>query len=55
MRLGEFRTVTREMDNKLIVKVASYDSEKGVQIFDVAFDMSNDNEVYLRIVNGDVE
>ena len=50
MRLGELRTVTREMDNKLIIKVASYDSEKGVQIFDVAFDVCNDNEVYLRIV-----
>ena len=55
MRLGELRTVTKEMNNKLIVKVASYDTEKGVQIYDVAFDMSNDNEVYLRIIDGDVE
>ena len=55
MRLGELRTVTREMDNKLIVRVASYDTEKGVRTFDVAFDMSNDNELYLRIINGDVK
>ena len=55
MRLGELRTVIREMDNRLIVKVASYDTDKGVEIFDVAFDMSNDNEVYLRIIDGDVE
>ena len=51
MRLGELRTVTRDMENKLIVKVASYDTTKGVQIRDVAFDMSNDNELYLRIVD----
>jgi len=51
MRLGELRTVTRDMDNKLIVKVASYDTEKGVRIFDVAFDVSNDSEIYLRIIN----
>lgn len=50
MRLGEWRTVTRDMDNKLIIKVAKYDTTKGVEIFDVAFDMSNDSEVYLRIV-----
>ena len=55
MRLGELRTVTRDMENKLIVKVASYDTTKGVQIHDVAFDMSNDNELYLRIIDGDDE
>lgn len=55
MRLGELRTVTREMDNKLIVKVANYDTTKGVEIFDVAFDISNDNELYLRIIKGDLE
>lgn len=49
MRLGELRTVTKDMDNKLIVKAATYDEEVGVQIFDVDFDMSNDNEIYLRI------
>ena len=54
MRLGELRTVTREMDNKLIVKVANYDTTKGVEIFDVAFDISNNNELYLRIIRDDV-
>lgn len=49
MRLGELRTVTRDMDNKLIIKAATYDKEVGVQIFDVDFDTSNDNEIYLRI------
>lgn len=51
MRLGELRTVTRDMENKLLVKVASYDTVKGVQVYDVAFDMSNDHEIYLRIVD----
>ena len=55
MRLGELRTVIREMDNKLIVKVANYDTTKGVEIFDVDFDISNDNELYLRIIKGDLE
>lgn len=50
MRLGELRTVTKDMDNKLIVKASTYDEEVGVQIFDVDFDMSNDNEIYLRII-----
>lgn len=50
LRLGELRTITREFDNKLIVKVASYDTDKGVIIYDVEFDMSNDNELYLRIM-----
>lgn len=50
MRLGELRTVTREMDNKMIVRVAIYDTEKGVRTHDVAFDMSNDHEIYLRVV-----
>ena len=53
MRLGELRTVTRDMDNKLVVKVSSYDPVKGVRIFDVAFDVSNDSEIYLRIVGED--
>lgn len=50
MRLGELRTVTKDMDNKLIVKVATYDTTKGVQIYDVAFDMRNDSEIFLRTI-----
>lgn len=50
MRLGELRTLTREMDNKLIVKLACYDEFKGVTIHNLEWDMSNDNEIYLRVV-----
>ena len=51
MRLGEFRAVTKKMDNKKIVKLSCYDTEKGVRTFNLEWDMSNDNEIYLRIVN----
>ena len=51
MRLGELRTITREMDNKKIVKLSCYDTEKGARTFNLEWDMSNDNEIYLRIVN----
>lgn len=50
MRLGEFRTNTREMDNKLIVRLACYDDVKGVTIHNLEWDMSNDNEIYLRMI-----
>lgn len=50
MRLGELRTLTREMDNKLIVKLACYDEVQGVTIHNLEWDMSNDNEIYLRVV-----
>ena len=49
MRLGELRTVTKDFDNKLIIKVVQY-TDKGNKIFDVDFDMSNDNELYLRVI-----
>ena len=52
IRLGELRTITRNFDNRLIIKVVQY-TDKGNKIFDVAFDMSNDNELYLRIINED--
>ena len=52
MRLGELRTIIRDFDNRLIIKIVNY-SEKGNDIFDVDFDMSNNNELYLRIVDED--
>ena len=49
MRLGEFRTRTRDLDNKLILKIANYSIE-GISISDVDWDMCADRELYLRIV-----
>ena len=51
MRLGEFRTVTRDFDNRLIIRLSTYDTIKGCQTHDLEFDMSNDNELYLRVID----
>ena len=51
MRLGEFRTVTRDLDNKLIIRLSCYDDVKGVRTFDLAWDMCNNDELYLRVIN----
>ena len=53
IRLGELRTITKDFDNRLIIKVACYDNVKGIHIFDVDFDMSNNNELYLRVIDED--
>lgn len=53
MRLGEFRTITREFDNRLKIRLSCYDETKGGRTFDLEFDMSNENELYLRVVNED--
>ena len=50
MRLGELRTITREFDNRLKIRLSCYDDTKGVRTYDLEWDMSNDNELYLRVV-----
>lgn len=50
MRLGELRTLSKEFDNRLMIKLACYDKDKGVTIHDLDFDMSNDNELYFRVI-----
>lgn len=51
MRLGEFRSITRDLDNKLVIRLSCYSEEKGVTLHNLEWDMSNDNEIYLRIVD----
>ena len=51
MRLGEFRTKTRDFDNKLIIQVATYDETEGVVIHDVDLDIITDTHVFLRIID----
>ena len=53
MRLGELRTIIRDFDNKLEIKLSCYDEIKGVTIHDLDFDMSNDNELYFRVIRND--
>lgn len=50
MRLGEFRTIIRDFDNRLVIRLSTYDTDKGCQTYDLEFDMANDNELYLRVV-----
>lgn len=53
MRLGEFRTKTRDLDNRLIIKLACYDTVKGVEIHDLDIDVYNDNEIYFRVIKNE--
>lgn len=52
MRLGEFRTKTRECENKLNIRLSVYDliehNENGYVELDI--DMVTDDNVYLRVV-----
>lgn len=51
MRLGEFRTYTRDLENKYMLKVAIYDEKYGVTIYDLETDMINgSDEIYFRLV-----
>lgn len=55
MRLGEFRTKTRDCENKLKLRLSIYDAiehnENGYVELDI--DMVTDGVVYLRMVNDD--
>lgn len=45
MRLGEFRTRTRELENKMIIRLSDYDNGK---CYNVEIDMISDSEIFLR-------
>ena len=53
MRLGEFRTKTRDCENKLKLRLSVYDAiehnENGYVELDI--DMVTDDVVYLRMIN----
>ena len=55
MRLGEFRTKTRDCENKLKLRLSVYDviehNENGYVELDI--DMVTDDVVYLRMINDD--
>ena len=52
MRLGELRNIIREFDNKLVIMLSCYSDGR---VYNLEFDMSNDNEMYFRIVDEDDE
>lgn len=55
MRLGEFRTKTRDCENKLKLRLSVYGviehNENGYVELDI--DMVTDDVVYLRMINDD--
>lgn len=57
MRLGEFRTKTRDCENKLKLRLSVYDviehNENGYVELDI--DMVTDDVVYLRMINDDYD
>lgn len=50
MRLGEFRSMLRDFDNGLFVKLCVYDSNGNV-FKDVVIDVVTDSCVFLRMID----
>lgn len=51
MRLGELRTKTRDLDNRLIIRLVDYFNDEGVQIYDIIdIDMVTENEIFFRLM-----
>ena len=48
MRLGELRTKTRDLDNRLIIRLVDYFNNEGMQIHDI--DMVTENEIFFRLM-----
>ena len=54
MKLGEFRTKTRDLDNKLDVKLSIYGEFDGhYGIADLDIDIATNHCIYLRIIKED--
>lgn len=50
MRLGELRTKTRDLDNRLIIRLVDYFNDEGMQIHDIDIDMVTKNEIFFRLM-----
>lgn len=50
MRLGELRTKTRDLDNRLIIRLVDYFNNEGMQIHDIDIDMVTENEIFFRLM-----
>ena len=53
MRLGELKTLTRDFDGRQVIKLSCYNEEKGITIYNLEFDIINDNEIYFRLGDKD--
>ena len=50
MRLGELRTKTRELDNRLIIRLEDYNNKDGMKINDIDIDIVTENEIFFRLI-----
>lgn len=50
MRLGELRTKTRDLDNRLIIRLVDYFNDGGIKIHDIDIDMVTENEIFFRLM-----
>lgn len=54
MRLGELRTALKDKDNKLFIKLSSYEDIKwDPNNYDLELDIVVDNNIFLRVVKNE--
>ena len=52
MRLGELRSQTKDLDNRLFVYVSNYDGT-GEHVKALEIDIATDNAIFFRVVDED--
>ena len=50
MRLGELRTKTRNLDNRLIIRLVDYFKNERIKIHDINIDIITENEIFFRLM-----
>lgn len=51
MRLGELRTKTRDLDNRVILKIIEYSKTEPDKIYDLDIDILNgEDELFIRLI-----
>lgn len=54
MRLGELRTALKDKDNKLFIKLSSYEDIRwDPSNYNLELDIVDDNNIYLRVVKNE--
>lgn len=52
MRLGELRSQTKDLDNRLFVYISNYDGT-GEHVKALEIDIATDNAIFFRVVDED--
>lgn len=50
MRLGELRSITKDLDNRLFVYLSNY-GQNGEEVQVLEVDIATDNALFLRVVD----